>query len=381
MFCKGGTAVDRSIWRHKANRVQQDIIRIGHAGLDAPALRAEYLKQLRRVIPTDLAFLGVLDPATLLFTQATLDDYLAQIVPRLTEHEILRDDVNKFSWPVRSDPVGSLSAATRGELGRSPRYREIYVPVGLGDELRAVLRAGDLNWGGICLHRERASPNFSAEEAEFLGRVAPHMAAGLRTSLLLGRALAPAPPDGPGVLMLADDLTPIGSTPAAERWLGEISSHSQPGMSELPAAIFSLAARLQQIDRGEPLAPHLQPHARLRTRTGHWLALHASRLLGQVGRAPLAIIIEPAQPVAIAPLIVQAYELSSRERELTQLVLQGLGTHEISAALHVSVNTVQDHLKAIFQKVGVRSRRELVAQIYARHYQPHLQVESSARAA
>lgn len=373
--------MDRSVWRRKANHVQQDIIRIGRAGLDAPALRAEYLKQLRRVIPTDLAFLGVVDPATLLFTQATLDDCLAQIVPRLTEHEILRDDVNKFSWPVRSDPVGSLSAATQGELGRSPRYREIYEPIGLGDELRAVLRAGDLNWGGICLHRERSSPAFSAEEAEFLGRVAPHMAAGLRTSLLLGRALAPAPPDGPGVLMLADDLTPIGSTPAAERWLDEISSTSRPGMRELPAAIYSLAARLRQIDRGELLVPDMRAYARLRTRAGHWLALHGSRLLGQAGRAPLAIIIEPAQPVAIAPLIVQAYELSARERELTQLVLQGLATSEISAALHVSVNTVQDHLKAIFQKVGVRSRRELVAQINAQHYEPRLQLESNARAA
>ena len=152
-------------------------------------------------------------------------------------------------------------------------------------------------------------------------------------------------------------------------------------MRELPAAIYSLAARLQQIDRGELLVPDMRPYARLRTRTGHWLAMHGSRLLGQAGRAPLAIVIEPAQPVAIAPLIVQAYELSARERELTQLVLQGLATNEISAALHVSVNTVQDHLKAIFQKVGVRSRRELVAQIYARHYQPDLQLESNARAA
>jgi DNA-binding CsgD family transcriptional regulator len=233
----------------------------------------------------------------------------------------------------------------------------------------------------VCFHRERSSPSFSAEEADFLGRVAPLMAAGVRTSLLLGRASEPALPDGPGVLMLAEDLTLIGSTPAAERWLAEIVGTSRPGLREIPVAIYELAARLQQIDRCEKPAAHMLPRVRIRARSGHWLSLHASRLSGQAGPASLAIIIEKAQPVEIAPLIVQAYDLSARERAVTQLVLQGLATNEITATLHVSANTVQDHLKAIFEKVGVRSRRELIAQIYVQHYQPHVQMEAYAGAA
>ena len=84
------------------------------------------------------------------------------------------------------------------------------------------------------------------------------------------------------------------------------------------------------------------------------------------------MIFEVARPAQIAPLIVQAYDLSKRESEIMQSVLRELSTREMSDTYQISSNTVQDHLKSIFEKVGVHNRRELIGQLFAQQYQPRL---------
>src|SRR5438045_911665 len=60
--------------------------------------------------------------------------------------------------------------------------------------------------------------------------------------------------------------------------------------------------------------------------------------------------LEEARPAEIAPLMLSAHRLTAREGEITQLVAQGLSTMEIADRLTITVNTVQDYLKAIFDK-------------------------------
>jgi DNA-binding CsgD family transcriptional regulator len=61
---------------------------------------------------------------------------------------------------------------------------------------------------------------------------------------------------------------------------------------------------------------------------------------------------------------MSAYGLTERERDVTRLILQGSSTTQVAQELVVSAHTVQQHLKSIFDKTGVRSRRDLVAKVF-----------------
>ena len=54
-------------------------------------------------------------------------------------------------------------------------------------------------------------------------------------------------------------------------------------------------------------------------------------------------------------------ELTPQERRVAVLVSDGLTNREVAARLFVSTNTIETHLRHVFQKLGVRSRTELAS--------------------
>jgi DNA-binding CsgD family transcriptional regulator len=356
-----------------AERTRLEIIRLCHSTLDSRTLRVELLKRLQTVIPFDCSFFSTTDPATLLYTSSLLDFPVptwARV--RLIENNFLQYDFNQFPYLLKNHlPVGVLSEQTQGELCRSQRYREILTPLALGDEMRATFVTNAACWGTLCLHRERATPAYTPAEATFLARLTPHIAEGLRKALLLEHARGATTADGPGVLIVSDDLCVVTMNPAAEYWLAELVEADREDKQALPHIIQTVVAHLRTIEREMTAAAPAMPKVRLHTASGQWLRVYASRLSRSGEQGQVAVIFEVAHPVEIAPLIMQAYQLTKREGEVTHLILQGCATTEIAATLHISSNTVQDHLKAIFEKVDVRSRRALTARIFAQQYQPH----------
>ncbi len=348
-----------------------DIIRLCHSALDSRKLRFELLQRLRPIIPFDYAYFSTTDPATQLGTSFVLvEEPPVWLMALFVENEFLQEDFNKFSDMLRKQQsVGILSEATHHQLHRSQRYQDMLLPMSMEDELRAIFVTGDACWGTLCLHRERATSHYTPADAAYLAQIAPHITDGLRKALLLDSLPLTNALDGPGVLILSEDLSIIAMTSAAEYWLTELTESERNTRRTLPLAIRSVVAGLKAIECGLAAAGST-PKIRLRTRTGHWLMLYASRLKSSGNQAQITVVFEIAQPAEIAPLMMQAYQFTRREGEVVQCVLRGWSTTEIAAALHISSNTVQDHLKAIFEKADVSSRGELAARIFTRQYQP-----------
>jgi DNA-binding CsgD family transcriptional regulator len=330
-------------------RAERELVRLCHSGLDLPALRTGVLRSLRRLMTVDAAFFATADPETLLFTSGYSEEPLGAAAPLFLDNEFGGADVNRFAMLATAPThVSSLDAATRGDRWSSVRYRDIMRPAGLGDELRAALTTGQDCWGYLCLHRTDRPIGFTPAEAALVARVAPHIAHALRHSVLLHDAVPTAGEPRPGVLVLAADLSVVAATPEADALLEQLEP--VPHLP-LPTVVYAVVAALRE--------GCAAPSARVRAASGRWLELHASHLAG-ADAGQVAVVVEPCAPRATVTIRLAAHGLSRREAEVARHVLRGASTRAIAAALHISPHTVQDHLKNVFDKLGVCSRRDLV---------------------
>ena len=358
-------------------RTRSEIVDLAHRDLGVREFSHAAWGALRRAVPFDGVCVMTMDPATLLPTGHVIENGLPdEATPRLTEIELSEFDFNKFTELARRPArAATLSEATGGRLERSRRHRELRRPNGFEDELRVALATDTGTWGGIVLMREAGRAHFAAEDAEVVGSVSGDLAEGLRRAILRGSLPAgdePLDPDredfGPGLLLLADDNSVELANAGAQGWLAELEDG---GLSDgLPVVVRTVAdrARGNAVETGEAASIAI---ARVQTRSGRWLIVRGS-ILGDGPGARAAVMIEAARSPELAPLIADAYDLTARERAITQLVAQGFSTTEISERLFLSPYTVQDHLKSVFEKTGVSSRGALVARLFFEHYAPRL---------
>ncbi len=306
-----------------------------------------------------------LDPASLLAT-SHYNPEMPELPREFLANEYYEDDVNSMVEVARSESgISTLYDATGGNPSISPRWHA-NMTYGGDQELIARLgtRSGDV-WGSLGLYRAPDQPLFDTEDKKFVSAVAPYLAEGARRALLVGEATDPEGPHAPGLVILTDRWQVESSTPGVERLIEDLPDAD----GRLPSSILAIAARaLRTAERSD--LPNEIAVARVLSRSGTWIVLHAACLDSAARR--IAVIIEPAHPARIAPLLMSAYRMSTREREVTRLVLQGFSTAEIAAELVVSTHTVHQHLKNIFDKTGVRSRRDLVGKIFFSHYEPRL---------
>ena len=348
-------------------RAQDRIAELARRGCDLVTFWQECAVVLERAAPhADKPCWYTLDPASLLIT-SHYHDGLPEFPPEVLNHEYYGDDVNQIADVVRSKSgISTLHEATGGDPALSPRWHT-NMAMGGDQEMIAALRTGGAAWGAVGLYRAPDEPLFDREEKAFMTAIAPHLASGARTGLLVGEARDPQWPDSPGLVVLSQHGEVESTTPGVERWLSDLPD-GDIDAGRLPSAVHAVAGRALRTAQGTE-DPGEVALARVLSHSGIWIVLHGTSLVAS-GARRAAVIVEPAHPARITPLLMSAYGLTAREQEVTRLVLRGDSTTQIAERLVVSPHTVQEHLKKIFEKTSVRSRRELVGKVFFAHYEP-----------
>ncbi len=358
-----------------AERVRRDVEVLARGGLDIATFCAEVDESLRRALPScPSSCVATLDPATNLLTGG----YKYGEIAGNDEHdqawglfEYGQVEPTSFTELAHADvPAAGVHLSTGGDVQRSPRMRDLILPnLGCADELRLVARVGGRVWGGIAWFGEKP---FEAEDVAFVASVSESFAAGLRAGILARLALTPPPQvTGPAVIIVDadDEISQVSAGAQARLDALGLTSHAVTPM----AIIGALVAGARSFAAG--LTDTL-PRNRVQLPSGQWLVLHASPLSDADGATGNVVLtIEEARPPEIIPLVVAAFDLTPRERDVIELVLRGIDTRQIATTLHLSAYTVQDHLKSVFEKADVTSRRELVNHVFLGQYTPRLGAE------
>jgi DNA-binding CsgD family transcriptional regulator len=227
--------------------------------------------------------------------------------------------------------------------------------------MRIQLNVDGECWALVHLHRDSTRKHYSEEDVGFVETVAPLLARRVRSDLRAPgpRGVDPAPE--PGTIISDQDQSMVAATEQPWRWIERLGILGPNPAEPLPPYVYVLATHVAA-------SPERRP-ARVRTRAadGTWVVIRAAALTTRShAAAGYAVTLEAAPADDLAPLLMRAWGLTRREREVARLVIDGLPTEDIATALFISAHTVRDHLKTIFGKVGVSRRQDMAATLTGR---------------
>ena len=256
------------------------------------------------------------------------------------------------------------------ELTRTEYYNDFLKPQSIHHQMTIHLRSDKQVLGVVALFRSRRARGFSSRDKTRALAAAPFLSGALKTALASerSRALESVLPailrESPweGLVVLDRFLNPVYVNERAERLLSALETpDGEPGTISLQKAVSGpckkmLAARehhagpLEREDRMDLGSDGPGPGIRLRL-----------RLADDPESGPLFLLfLEGEERVARLEGFLRDRGLTRREMEVVQVLARGARNAEIAEQLFISEYTVENHLKAIYRKLGVSNRTAAV---------------------
>lgn len=317
----------------------------------ARALRLAVLGELRHLAAFDAFAWLLTDPESTVGTAPIADVPCLPELPRLIR---LKYATTVNRWTSQPQAVCTLAETTNGDLEQSLMWREMLRDYHVTDIASMVFRDRFGCWAFLDLWR--IGGKFTQAEIHSLDEAIGEVTTALRRCALgtfdPASAQLPGHRHGPAVVLLRSDLSLQAQTADTDAYLGAIVP-PEGDRPAIPAAAYNVGAQLLAIESDVDRHP---PTVRVHLGGGAWMTLRAAPLDDGI-----AVTIEPSTSSERLDVFCRAAGLTGRETELVSKLSTGADTRAVAAEMFLSTHTVQDHLKSIFSKTGVKSRRELLA--------------------
>jgi DNA-binding CsgD family transcriptional regulator len=259
-------------------------------------------------------------------------------------------------------PLDDLSLVHPADHYR--HYHEMQSPV--GGAAIGIFCNGTYNVAAFQAYRRDAKRRFRASEITFMNLVQPIIGRALAAALQREQAMIATAEDSPsGILMVERSGRIRFATPSGEQWLHRLGSDGHM----IPTGVWSAMAHLRSRERPVSSVVTLPtPGAAVRIE---------ATPTGEDGVTAIVIArIEPPKP----PEVPVTWGLTPQERQVVQELAAGKSNRELAETLFIGEHTVEWHLKKVFDKVGVRSRQELITLLFRQVFLPGVEARERMHA-
>ena len=250
-------------------------------------------------------------------------------------------------------------------------YSDFLKPQSIHHQMSIYLKSKHRLLGVLGLYRPSSANEFSSRDQAKANLLAPYLAGALENAIISEQnarqnaiidSIATHIPNK-GIIVMDESMEPIYQNKHAFRFFSYLNSPQQGqriSSHSIPKEVYLRCKELFRFARADESSEPPRKQCKLSCQVDKKKFSIHLRLITYRNKKPLLFLyFSPEEYELNLSKRIMRYGLSKRQAEVVFLLNQGLTNKEIGSKLFISKYTVENHLKSIFQKMGVKNRTEL----------------------